>query len=208
MNQHKIVSRIISYCLKFALFIVVFFSSEASSLKSQSIDSVFLDDTKTYRVLNMQKNSWLYWEVVGGEIRSENPTQSDNIVVQWNAEGLQSMSVYEQSDLGCIGEIAEIKVRVIKPDVEIKLDIPNIFTPNGDAENDYFNIGHNYPPENYSLKIFNRWGNIVFETHKIDDNWNGKNKGKCCNSGVYYYVIQYENKGKTETVKGFIQLMP
>ncbi len=75
-------------------------------------------------------------------------------------------------------------------------ELPNVFTPNADQLNDLFQpIG--YPSANpkavverIDLKIFNRWGNVVFETNNPEVNWDGKNmqNGQDCADGVYFYV--------------------
>jgi gliding motility-associated-like protein len=173
---------------------------------SQVADTVFVGQTKTYKVKNQQNTSWLYWDISQGEILSENPTQSDSIVVQWNKVGMQTISVYEQNVNNCIGETSEIEILVIENDFEIELDIPNVFTPNEDKKNDYFTIGYIFPPENYKITIFNRWGTTVFETHDINYSWDGRISGEYCTPGVYYYVIQYKNKDKIETKKGFLHV--
>ncbi len=85
------------------------------------------------------------------------------------------------------------------PPDTIKLDItadscnlytPNVFSPNADGKNDYFNLlAEGF--SDYHLLIFNRWGLKVFESidHKIQ--WNGKvnNTGGDCPDGTYYYIF-------------------
>ncbi len=68
--------------------------------------------------------------------------------------------------------------------------LPNIFTPNGDGINDLF-IPFPYKfVSKINLKIYNRWGRIVFETQNPDIKWNAKinNDGAECSDGVYFYV--------------------
>jgi len=186
----------------YILFLISWFTSSFS----QVADTVFVGQIKTYKVQNQQNTSWLYWDISQGEILSENPTQSDSIVVQWNTVGLETLSVYEQTELICKGKTSEIEILVIENDFEIILDIPNVFTPNEDEKNDYFAIGYNFPPENYKITIFNRWGTTVFETHDINYSWDGRISGEYCTPGVYYYVIQYQNNGKIETKNGFLHV--
>ncbi len=70
--------------------------------------------------------------------------------------------------------------------------LPNIFTPNGDSRNDYFVP---FPEtiaavEKIDIKIFNRWGKIVFKTDNPNINWDGKNQQnkKDCPQGVYFFI--------------------
>ena len=68
--------------------------------------------------------------------------------------------------------------------------LPNVFTPGGDGVNDFF-IPYPYKfIESIDLTIFNRWGNIVFETTDPDINWDGKEKrtGRQVPDGAYYYL--------------------
>lgn len=75
--------------------------------------------------------------------------------------------------------------------------IPNVFTPqNGDNKNDVFDIpifGHEY----YTLVIYNRWGQIVFESNDDTNDWDGKelNTNIDCPDGVYFFVLSYRFKG-------------
>ena len=65
-----------------------------------------------------------------------------------------------------------------------------MFSPNGDNVNDFFIPIKNKHIESVDIKIFNRWGQIVFETTESEINWNGKKRGKKsnCSEGVYFYV--------------------
>ncbi len=68
--------------------------------------------------------------------------------------------------------------------------LPNVFTPNQDSYNDYFRPFPYTGVDHINLKIFNRWGRIVFETTDPEINWDGRNMNndKECSDGVYFYV--------------------
>ncbi len=70
---------------------------------------------------------------------------------------------------------------------DIPLNVPNVFTPNGDGINDFFQIEN---PENaaYELFIFNRWGALILETNH-DKLWDGTVDGKPVASGTYFYSL-------------------
>jgi gliding motility-associated-like protein len=80
--------------------------------------------------------------------------------------------------------------------------VPNVFTPNGDGVNEIFSPVYTNI-DNITLYIFNRWGNQLYEGTGKSAVWDGKYSGEKCSNGVYYYLIEYENKGKT---KGMRQL--
>src|SRR5690625_68162 len=75
--------------------------------------------------------------------------------------------------------------------------LPNVFTPNNDGVNDYFNIETNLPVV-YELSILNRWGNVLFEnkgklTKGTNNLWNGKTKNsKIVTDGTYFYIISFQ----------------
>ena len=87
------------------------------------------------------------------------------------------------------------------------INIPNVFTPNGDGVNDFFNLDVTYGT-NIELTIFNRWGDIVFTESSLNPIWNGKTKsGTYVNDGVYfykYYVSPY--KGDKVEGHGFLHI--
>ncbi|MFT7590076.1 MAG: gliding motility-associated-like protein, partial [Limisphaerales bacterium] len=75
----------------------------------------------------------------------------------------------------------------IAMDSTSQLLFPNAFSPNGDGQNDIF-LPFNWGLENYHLQIFNRWGELVFETSLEDDGWDGTWKGKDQDQGMFKVV--------------------
>jgi len=73
------------------------------------------------------------------------------------------------------------------------IDIPTAFTPNGDNKNEIFKLFY-YDIENLLyFRIFNRWGEKLFETTNLDEGWDGKYKGKLQEVGSYVYVVVGES---------------
>ena len=78
--------------------------------------------------------------------------------------------------------------------------IPNAITPNGDGLNDVFNVvGLGYA-DMYNLKIHNRWGELLFESNKISEGWDGRFMGEIVQSGVYIYIVTFRDIGSKERV--------
>jgi gliding motility-associated-like protein len=77
-------------------------------------------------------------------------------------------------------------------------ELPNVFSPNGDGINDYFRpIDPYYFVTKINIQIYNRWGQLMYETDDPDIMWNGTNykNGKTVSDGVYYYLCDvYENR--------------
>lgn len=93
-------------------------------------------------------------------------------------------------------------------------DLPNIFTPNGDNLNDMFIplAGYRFIKD-IEIKIYDRWGLLMFETTDININWNGTNQNnkRPCISGTYYYICTVNEIRLSGIVprvmKGFIELL-
>lgn len=72
---------------------------------------------------------------------------------------------------------------------EVRLFIPNAFTPNGDGVNDKFEI-KGTPIADFNLYIFDRWGKIIWSTHNYETQWDGADKsGNAVKPGTYVYQI-------------------
>lgn len=77
---------------------------------------------------------------------------------------------------------------------DCEIIIPNIITPNGDNINDIFVITGMERHPNSLLKIFNRWGNLIYENANYQNTWNGETmNGKLVSDGTYYYVVVLDN---------------
>lgn len=83
--------------------------------------------------------------------------------------------------------------------------IPNIFTPSADAINDEFYF-YSKNIENFELLIYNRWGNLMFETTNPFDYWDGYFKDTIVNEGVYFYKIRHtiDCENKTYKINGIV----
>ena len=85
---------------------------------------------------------------------------------------------------------------------EIGIYFPNTITPDHNGINDNFTVYTGYSIEKIiSMKIFNRWGSLIFEKNNFSPNddsqgWDGTFKGKIVDPGVYLYYLQLEVPGK------------
>ncbi len=86
--------------------------------------------------------------------------------------------------------------------------IPNAFSPNGDGLNDKIGpIGYT-TLQNHTFYIYNRFGQQVFKSNKMNDNWDGTYSGKPCDVGSYFYIFMGKcGDGKEVIRKGDIMLM-
>ena len=83
---------------------------------------------------------------------------------------------------------------IVKEECEGKeIIVPNAFTPNGDNLNDKFIVSAQPCFTNFDMKIYNRWGALLYETNDINNGWDGKYMNKVVPEGVYVYIITYYN---------------
>ncbi len=77
--------------------------------------------------------------------------------------------------------------------------VPNAFTPNGDIKNDYFKpIVKGI--EVLTMYVFDRWGELIFESTDFKTGWDGNYQGKEAPQGVYYWVMKYEENRTQNTI--------
>ncbi|NLJ06528.1 MAG: PKD domain-containing protein [Sphingobacteriales bacterium] len=84
---------------------------------------------------------------------------------------------------------------------------PNAFTPNGDEVNDEFLVQGKYV-SSFNIQIFNRWGELMFESKDMNKSWDGKFNGQLCPNGLYYYRIEAKGtKNQVKIVTGTLHLL-
>jgi gliding motility-associated-like protein len=87
------------------------------------------------------------------------------------------------------------------------IDVPNIYTPNGDKINDEFKLNFQ-SVTNFTIIIYDRWGKEVFTNSEPTKYWDGKYKERILPDGVYYYVLNYKGcKGVEVTRYGNVTLL-
>jgi gliding motility-associated-like protein len=88
-----------------------------------------------------------------------------------------------------------------------KMYVPNAFSPNGDGVNDLFQPYSNCTLENFEMKIFDRWGTLLFQTQNADTGWNGMYRGQEAESTAYLYYIQYKMAPQSDSMETFQEVM-
>ena len=95
---------------------------------------------------------------------------------------------------------------------ELPIYIANMFTPNADGINDELKIHTPEPPNTFSIDIYDRWGNCVFQSEDIDFSWNGNVHKVTGKSDVYAYIAKYSylecsNKTRDFTLIGDVTVI-
>lgn len=129
-----------------------------------------------------------------------NTTNEVNPQHKYRATGNFTVVLEAKNDIGCT-DTAMLQYIMVKPDKV--LDIPNAFSPNGDGINDKWQIDGLYGNPDCQVQVFNRWGQLVFDSHGYDYPWDGTWKGKPVPVATYYYVI----KTALKNYNGWVELL-
>lgn len=135
--------------------------------------------------------------------------QTDLFNTTWDSEGMFIISVVHYSN-GCVSNQQETVI-VVENCPEELIYIPNTFTPDGNEHNQTFLpvFTSGFDPYDYQLLVFNRWGNLIFESNDHKSGWDGTFNNGYAQDGTYTWVIRYgnvENDKKTE-IRGFITIL-
>ncbi len=202
----------------------VFLTSEPGPIAAFSLSSIAgcnpLNVTFTNNSQNATNYEWYFGNgnsAMVNDLSSQNQTytvSADQVLIAINGPcrdtAFASVAIVE---CGCTDPLAtNFDPTAIQNDgscifPEPSVIVPNIFTPNGDANNDVFRLTTVNATE-VILKINNRWGNNVYEGSGLDPYWDGKIDGTLAPDGVYF--VQYTVKGlmdKEITGQGFLQLI-
>ncbi|MBX2948675.1 MAG: gliding motility-associated C-terminal domain-containing protein [Crocinitomicaceae bacterium] len=105
--------------------------------------------------------------------------------------GQYTITLIATSEFGCIDSIS----KPIRVKDALIFYVPNTFTPDGDNFNNTFLpvFYSGFDPYDYTLLIFNRWGECIFESHNVEIGWDGTYNGKMAQDGTYTWNIEVRN---------------
>ena len=115
-------------------------------------------------------------------------------------------SVYIAREYGsCTSTPVKVNIKVVD---QSYFAIPTAFTPNGDGKNDQLRVRViGYIQLSY-FRIYNRWGQLVFETHQLNDGWNGIYNGQLQDTGTFVWVAEGKDiKGNKVSDRGSFVLI-
>ncbi len=132
--------------------------------------------------------SEMNWWVVNGDT-----TQSIGFTGNFS-EGITNISVIAEAN-GCYSLPETTTVNVIKCP-QIIYYVPNSFTPDGDEHNQTFGVvfTSGFSPSEFHLEIFNRWGELIWESFDHTAKWDGTYGGKIVGAGIYTWKIRFGNE--------------
>jgi gliding motility-associated-like protein len=163
----------------------VLLNTPFDSLKK--IDTIF--EGETY-VLPSNGNATITWNADPTLSCSNcpNPTASPTVTTVYTATNALAMDC-QKSD--------QFTLVVLK---DALVMVPSAFTPNGDGLNDWFGALGKVPGY-FSLQVFNRYGEMVFQSSAVNTKWNGRYKGILQPNGVFVYIIKYRDRDNRPFMK-------
>lgn len=139
------------------------------------------------------------WDMGDGSVFTSN-----SVVYTYTASGTYTIELTATDTLCDESETFTVDVTVTEAAlVDEELKVPNIFSPNGDGENETFFPIPN--AQNYvELHVYNRWGQLIYETAGNYRPWDGRVQGnnKPAPDGVYYYLLDYRFPCSGSEIKG------
>ena len=137
------------------------------------------------------------WNVFGNTITNQ------TLSYTWNQDGIFQFQVVRW-DNGCVSNPQNFVVTIELCPNEI-FYIPNAFTPNGDEKNNVFKpiITSGVDIYNYSFYIYNRWGEVIWESRDSHTGWDGTFNNIMCQDGVYNWKMRFKTP-KTDEIKEFM----
>jgi len=162
-----------------------------SSIFAGLNDTIFQGDATVLSATGAGANGLYTWSPA--EIVSQESGQTISVAPNETTD----FFVNAISDTGCEGTDTVTVVVLVRPTVHV----PTAFSPNADSNNDMFGINFVQVAELLDFKVFNRWGQIVFDGGTdMNARWDGSHKGNPQPIGSYSYVVRYRPLDSDESI--------
>ena len=140
-----------------------------------------------YSVVSTLSGGYNEWTLLNNTIQS--PTFS----TAWNTFGMFTLSVVNYVN-GCPSPQQQTVITIVQCP-NLLYYVPNSFTPDGDEHNNTFKwvFTSGFDPYNFHILIFNRWGEVIYESKDSNDYWDGTYNNTPCPAGAYTYKLQFKD---------------
>jgi gliding motility-associated-like protein len=139
-------------------------------------------ETVTFTDLSTGPSSLVNWYWAFGDSAVGN---SQNITHVYDNQGVLQVFLVVKDINGCLDSARKDISIILLPDV------PTAFTPNGDGKNDLFLV-RGGPFKTINIRVYNNWGQLIFETNDQFEGWNGTFNGTEQPLGVFVWVVEVE----------------
>ena len=138
----------------------------------------------------------IYWTP---NILLSDSTESNPYVYELNEDMTFTVTVSDEN--GCIAQDS-MMIEVIP-----EIDLNSGFSPNSDGMNDFWEIGHIHHYPNTTVQVYNRWGDVVFNSKGYAEPWDGNLNGNPLPIGTYYYLIEINEPEFQEVMTGPVTIL-
>ena len=143
-----------------------------------------------------------------GEPASQNDTSTwMNPSHYYVDPGTYDVNLLVTTDKGCKDSVKK-QVNIAK---EFAIYVPNAFSPNEDTKNEVFiPVGVGIDEDKYEMQIYNRWGELIFESNNLSKGWDGKSKGgkETVQEDIYVWkIIAYDLKDMAHNLSGSVMVV-
>lgn len=157
------------------------------------------------------------WDMGDGTILTGSPTEH-----VYDEEGEYTITLVGYNELCDVDDQLDFDLYFETEAIQVPVQMPNVFTPNGDGKNErfrpfFYNEEEIVPESNtvfdylgeYNMKIYDRWGVLLFDSDNGTLAWDGKYDGNLVSEGTYYYIVTYTEQciGDPLTIDGAFSVL-
>ena len=113
-------------------------------------------------------------------------SEEENPTYRYQEEGVYTVTQFVTNEFGCIDSLSQ-PVNVTNPGT-VPPTTPDAFSPNDDGVNDIFYV-RGGPFTKMNVKIYDGWGELIYESDEVEGGWDGSYKGQKVQMGVYIYIV-------------------
>ena len=141
-----------------------------------------------YSVISTLSGGYNEWTL------TNNTTQTTNFNITWDTFGMFPLSVVNYVN-GCPSNQEQTVITIVQCP-NLLFYIPNSFTPDGNEHNNVFKwtFTSGFDPTDFHITIFNRWGEVIYESFNSNDYWDGTYNNIMCSEGAYTYKVNFGSK--------------
>ena len=141
-----------------------------------------------YSVISTLSGGYNEWTL------TNNTTQTTNFNITWDTFGMFPLSVVNYVN-GCPSNQEQTVITIVQCP-NLLFYIPNSFTPDGNEHNNVFKwtFTSGFDPTDFHITIFNRWGEVIYESFNSNDYWDGTYNNIMCSEGSYVYKVYFGSK--------------
>jgi gliding motility-associated-like protein len=156
-------------------------------------------DSSKINVMDLSINgASIAWDFGDGQTLSGSSTAQHT----YAAGGVYTVTLRVENEFGCIDSVQLTVYIPIEPTTpDVKVFVPNVFSPNGDGINDFFQVQAS-GVTTFNFQVYSRWGELLYSTSDPGFQWDGTFKGGSCAEGVYMYTLD-----TGERQQGFLTLV-